>query len=137
MAVTNMENLNNNVLGNLKELIRTETVIGDPIAIQGTTIIPVCKATFGFGAGGTDLGKTVEADKFGGGSGAGVTVTPVAFLVVREGHVQLLQLADKNNTADRVVNMVPDVVDKISCFCQGDKGEKVPPAADPVPDPSL
>ena len=120
MAVTNMENLNNNVLGNLKELIRTETVIGDPIAIQGTTIIPVCKATFGFGAGGTDLGKTVEADKFGGGSGAGVTVTPVAFLVVRE-----------------VVNMVPDVVDKISSFFQGDKGEKVPPAADPVPDPSL
>ena len=51
--------------------------------------------------------------------------------------IQLLQLADKNNTADRVVNMVPDVVDKISSFFQGDKGEKVPPAADPVPDPSL
>ena len=124
MAVNNMENLNNNVLGNLKDLIRTETVVGDPIEIQGTTIIPVSKVSFGFGAGGTDLGKEINTNKFGGGSGAGVTVHPVAFLVVREGHVQLLQLADKNNTADRVVNMVPDVVDKISSLVQGNKEKK-------------
>ena len=131
MAVNNMEYLNNNVLGNLKDLIRTETVIGDPIRMEGLTIIPVSRVTFGFGAGGTDLGKEVNADKFGGGSGAGVTVQPVAFLVVKEGHVQLLQLADKNNTADRVVNMVPDVVDKISSLVQGNKGKKEPdPPAD-------
>lgn len=128
MAVNNMENLNNNVLGNLKDLIRTETVIGDPMEIQGVTIIPVSKVTFGFGAGGTDLGKEVSANKFGGGSGAGVTVNPVAFLVVKDGHVQLLQLADKNNTADRVVNMVPDVVDKISSLVQGSKEKKEPAA---------
>ena len=110
---------------NLRQLVDVNTVIGDPIQTpDGTTIIPVSKVTFGFASGGTDFPSSKQpSELFGGGSGGGVTIQPLAFLVVRAGSVQLLQLASNNNTADRVVNLVPEMVDKISgLFSKGEKG---------------
>lgn len=102
---------------NLRQLVDVNTIIGDPITTpDGTTIIPVSKVTFGFASGGSEFPTNKQpTSPFGGGSGGGVTIQPLAFLVIKaNGAVQLLQLSTSSNTADKVVNMVPDVIDKIS-----------------------
>lgn len=130
MAINNLESLNENILSNLKNMVHVETIVGEPILCGGITIIPISKANFGFGAGGSDIGKDENAKKFGGGSGGAVTIQPIAFLVIQDGHVQLLQLADKNNTADRIINMVPEVMEKINGFVADSKPKKdQPPVA--------
>lgn len=107
----------------LREIVDVNTIIGDPItAPDGTIIIPVSKVSFGFGSGGSDLPAKVQKDIFGGGVGAGVSINPLAFLVVSGGNVKLLQMSSSSNTADKVVNMVPEVMDKITdLFSKNDK----------------
>ena len=132
MGKENINSLNDNVLNNLKGMVNADTIIGDPIRSEdGTTIIPVSKVSFAFASGGADTGKAAQADKFGGGAGGGVTVTPIAFLVLKEGRVQLLQLADKGQTVDRLLNMVPETMDRISSFLSKDKKPAEPAAAKP------
>ena len=127
MGQANVSALNDNVLGNLKGLVNADTIIGEAIhTADGTVIIPVSKVSFAFAAGGADMGKEAVQDKFGGGSGGGVTVQPIAFLVVKDGHVQLLQLAEKGNTADRALNLVPEVFDKVSGLFSKDKNAPAP-----------
>ncbi len=115
--------LTENALKNLRTLVDVNAIIGDPItAPSGTVIIPVSKVSFGFGTGGSDFPSQSPKEMFGGGTGGGVTIQPLAFLVMhKDGKVQLLQMASANNTADRIVNMVPDVVDKVSAFFAKDK----------------
>lgn len=108
----------------LREMVDVNTIVGQPIhAEDGTTIIPVSKVTFGFGSAGSDFPSSKPKDMFGGGSGGGVSISPIAFLVISGGNVRLLQLAgsDESGTADRIINMVPDVVDKVSDLFQAKK----------------
>ncbi|MGI5857520.1 MAG: GerW family sporulation protein [Candidatus Merdivicinus sp.] len=99
----------------IKEMVDVNTIIGDPVVTpDGTTIIPVSKVSFGFATGGTDLPTSQPKQTFGGGGGAGITLQPLAFLVVKDGDVKLLQIATASNTADKVVNSVPDIIDKVS-----------------------
>ncbi len=105
-------------LDKIRQMTDSSTIIGDPIHTQeGTTILPVSKVSMGFASGGSDFvsGKAPK-ELFGGGSGAGLSIQPVAFLVIREGEVRLIQLADHNATIDRALNMLPDLVDKVSAF---------------------
>lgn len=100
---------------NLRNLIDVNTIIGDPITTaDGTTIIPVSKVSFGFASGGSDLPSGKPKDFFGGGAGGGVSIQPLAFLVIKGDSVKILQIDQPKNTADRVVGMVPDVIDKVS-----------------------
>ena len=106
------------------KLPHVNSVIGREIVTpDGTVILPVSKVSFGFGSGGGDLPSS-QKELFGGGTGGGVTITPLAFLIVKNGDVKLLQVQSYNNTADRVVGMVPDVVDKVSGLISGSKKEK-------------
>ena len=99
---------------NLQTLIDSNSVIGkEVITPDGTVILPVSRVSFGFGTGGGDLPAT-QKELFGGGAGGGVSITPLAFLIVKNGDVKLLQVQSYSNTADRVVGMVPEVVDKVS-----------------------
>lgn len=99
---------------NLQTLIDSNSVIGkEVITPDGTVILPVSRVSFGFGTGGGDLPVT-QKELFGGGTGGGVSITPLAFLIVKNGDVKLLQVQSYSNTADRVVGMVPEVVDKVS-----------------------
>ena len=99
---------------NLQTLIDSNSVIGkEVITPDGTVILPVSRVSFGFGTGGGDLPAT-QKELFGGGTGGGVSITPRAFLIVKNGDVKLLQVQSYSNTADRVVGMVPEVVDKVS-----------------------
>ncbi len=137
MGKENINSLNDNVLNNLKGMVNADTIIGDPIHSEdGTTIIPVSKVSFAFASGGADTGKAAQTDKFGGGAGGGVTVTPIAFLVLKEGRVQLLQLADKGQTVDRLLNMVPETMDRISSLISKDR-KPSEPAAKPEEEPTV
>ena len=77
----------------IREMIDVNTIIGDPITTpDGTTIIPVSKVSFGFASGGSDIPTKTPKETFGGGSGAGISINPIAFLIVSGGDVKLLQL---------------------------------------------
>lgn len=109
----------------LRELANSETVIGNPIKVsENTTIIPVSKLSIGFASGGSDFPSKNPKELFGGGGGAGVTVTPKAFLVVENGNVRLLQLAKDGESIDRLCNMIPDAINQISSFIKKDKTEE-------------
>lgn len=109
----------------IKEMIDVNTIIGEPITSpDGTLIIPVSKVSYGFAAGGSDLPTKKETkDCFGGGSGAGVTIQPVAFLTVYQGDVRLVSVDREEGTADKLVNMIPDVLKKVKGVFKKDKSE--------------
>ena len=116
-----LPNMLDNTIAKIREMVDVNSVVGDPITTpDGVTIIPISKVSVGFGGGGSDfVSKNVnhQENPFGGGIGAGVKVTPVAFLIVKDGSVRMLPVATPaNTTADRLVEMVPDTLDKISSF---------------------
>ena len=114
----------NSTMEKVREMVDANNIVGAPITTpDGVTLIPISRVSFGFGSGGGDLPSS-QKELFGGGTGGGVTITPMAFLIVRNGDVKLLQVQSYNNTADRVVGMVPDVVDKVSGLISGSKKEK-------------
>ena len=108
----------------IREMVDVETIIGDPIAAEGVTIIPVSKVSFGFASGGSDL-PVQAAEKFAGGSGAGVTVKPVAFIVIKpDGAVNLIELGAKGSPLDGVFEALPGIVEKIKGFLAEKKAAK-------------
>ncbi len=113
-----VENLMKSTMENLKDMIDVNTVIGEAVETKdGTYIIPVSKVSFGFASGGTEYScqkqnQSSTVFPFGGGSGAGVSVKPVAFLVVKEDGVRMLPV-DQDTTYDRIVDSVPQVLDII------------------------
>ena len=109
----------------IREMVDVNTIIGEPITSpDGTIIIPVSKVSFGFASGGSDIPSKQPKDIFGGASGAGVSIQPLAFLVVYQRNVKLLQMTNDENTANNVVNMVPEVIDKISELFKKEKTGK-------------
>lgn len=99
----------------IRDLVDVSTIIGDPMYLEGgITIIPISKVTYGFASGGSDFPSKTNAQLFGGGGGAGVTITPVAFLIVSDGEVTLKHITAYDNAAERVVNLVPEMFDKVT-----------------------
>ncbi len=99
----------------LKEMVDVNTIIGDPITLpDGTSIIPISKVSFGFASGGSDLPAKSEKDLFGGGSGAGVSIQPLGFLVVYKGEAKLMQMSVNASTPNALASMIPDIIDKVS-----------------------
>ncbi len=114
-----LPNMLDNTIQKIRELVDVNSVIGQPISTpDGVTIIPVSKVSVGFGGGGSDfVNKSGGENPFGGGVGGGVKVTPICFLIVKEGNVRMMPVAaPANTTADRIVEMIPDTLDKISAF---------------------
>ena len=108
----------------IREMVDADTIVGAPIqAAEGVTILPISKVTFGFASGGSDIGSKTNKDLFGGGGGAGVSIAPIAFLVIQNGNVRTIQLADHASTVDRALNMVPELVDKLSELLKKNKEE--------------
>ena len=133
MSENTLQGLMKTTMDNLKEMIDVNTIIGDPVeTIDGTIIIPVSKVTAGFGSGGTEMSdsgcKSIEVNSnqypFGGGTGAGISVSPVSFLVVTKDQVKMLPVSQMN-TVERVLDSVPDVLNKIvDSFTKGNKEKK-------------
>ena len=110
----NLPNMLQDTISKIREMVDVNNVIGEPIVVGDVTIIPVSKVSVGFGGGGSDYIKNVgSGEPFGGG----VKVNPVCFLIVKDGNVRMMPVAaPANTTADRIVEMVPDTLDKIAAF---------------------
>lgn len=119
-------NLMDSTMDKIKEMIDVNTIVGEPItAADGTLVIPVSKVSYGFAAGGSDLPtKKENKDCFGGGSGAGVTIQPVAFLTVYQGDVHLISVDNSECGADKLLGIIPDVVDTVKGIFKKDKKDK-------------
>ena len=117
----NLPNMLDNTITKIREMVNVNSVVGEPITTpDGVTIIPISKVSIGLGGGGSDfVSKNVNhhENPFGGGVGAGVKIDPVAFLIVKDGSVRMLPVATPaNTTADRIVEMVPDTLEKLAAF---------------------
>ena len=118
---TPLNDLMDTTMDKIREMVDSNTIIGEPITTpDGVTVIPVSRVSFGFGAGGGDYGKT-EATRFGGG----VKVDPVAFLVVKDGLTRVMPVAiPAAATVDRVLDLVPEVLDRVQNFVDKKREEK-------------
>ncbi|MGN0467183.1 MAG: GerW family sporulation protein [Acutalibacteraceae bacterium] len=117
----------------IRNLVDTSTIIGEAIYAEGgITIIPVSKVTYGFASGGADFPSKSNQELFGGGGGAGVTITPVAFLVISDGEVTLKHITAYDNAAERVVNLVPEMFDKVTGLVKKAKKDSDKPAEEPT-----
>ena len=108
----------------VREMIDANTIVGEPITtVDGITLIPVSKLSFGFAGGGSDFSKKQEAPNgFGGGIGAGVKIDPVAFIVIKGDNVRLLHVTPPaESTVDRIIETVPVMFDKVTGFISKDK----------------
>lgn len=111
---TKVKDLVSSAIGKIRELSDADTIIGNPIKADGNiTIIPVSKVSYGFAAGGTDLPSKSDNALFGGGSGGGVSIQPIAFIVVSDGDVKLLEIGAGNSQANAIINAVPDLISKV------------------------
>ena len=125
MAEHPIQGLMGVTMDKIREMTDSNTIIGKAITTpDGTMILPVSRVSFGFASGGTDFNGKNNANKdlFGGGSGAGVSISPVAFLVIKDGSVRTIQLSDTSNSLDRALAMLPELVDKVSVMVKS-KGE--------------
>ena len=126
----NLNELVKNSLGAIKGMVDVSTVVGDAITTSdGTIVIPVTQVSCGFGAGGTEVGTSKLSPNgqypFGGGSGGGVKVKPVAFLVVAGEKVRLIPVSPANEgPVDKLVGMLPDVFDKVNGYIKSKKEAK-------------
>ena len=132
MAEHPIQGLMGVTMDKIREMVDSNTIVGSPISVEGgTTIIPISKVTFGFASAGTDVGANSAKDMFGGGSGAGVSVTPIAFLVIKDGNVRTVQLSEYVTSVDRAIGMIPELVDKISALIKKEKPEQPEKADEP------
>jgi len=122
-----LPNMLENTIQKIREMVDVNSVVGEPITTpDGVTIIPVSKVSVGFGGGGSDFVNSKGGENpFGGGVGGGVKVTPVCFLIVKDGNVRMMPVAQPaSTTADRIVEMVPDTLDKLTAYLDSKKEAK-------------
>ncbi len=118
----------------IKEMVDCQTIIGETIdAGDGIKIIPISKVTYGFASGGSDFPTKTSKELFGGGGGAGVTISPVGFLVIKNGEVSVKYVSEgADSQAERIISMVPDVVNKVTDVVSKFKSDKTAEAIDSV-----
>lgn len=111
-----LEGLVEAAMQNLRSIADGETIVGKPVTVGETTIIPISSVKVGFATGGSDLPTKSSKDQFGGGTGGGIKVDPIAFITITNGDVKLLQMTVNQSKENALINMVPDALDKISSF---------------------
>lgn len=117
---TKVQALISESMSKIHEMTDADTVMGNPVTVDGATIIPVSKISYGFAGGGTDLPTKTDKECFGGGSGVGVTIQPLGFLVISDGDVRFLQINLDTSTSSAVVNMIPEVFSKVQSLFKKD-----------------
>ena len=115
-----IEGLMSEAMEHIRQMVDVNTIVGAPITTpDGTTVIPISKVTFGFGAGGSQFsakptGKKEDEALFGGGSGGGVSISPVAFLIVNSEQIKLLPVKSASTTTDKLIDLVPELINKFN-----------------------
>ncbi len=124
MKETPVNKIMENTLEKMREMVDVSTIIGDPIKTGDTTLIPVSKVSYGFTSGGTDLPSKQNNELFGGGGGGGITISPVAFIVIQGEKVRMMQINNYTSSADRAIAMIPELVDQISQLVKAKDSDK-------------
>lgn len=115
----------------IRDLVDVSTIVGEPVySADGLTIIPVSRVAYGFGTGGSDFPSKSRSDVFGGGGGAGINITPVAFLVISNGNVTVKAIPSGDSTADRIVGLVPEMFDTVNGLISKVKDDKASKSAE-------
>ena len=112
-------------MDNVKNILKVDTVVGEPIITpDGITLVPISKISLGFGGGGVEFSsKKAGNDRpYGGGNATGVKIEPIGFLVIKEGTVRMINVTPPaSNTVDRIIDMVPQVIDRVDNFIDKQK----------------
>lgn len=125
MSDTAIKGIMDVTMEKIRAMVDADTIIGKEIKLEsGIVIIPVSKISFGFASGGSDFPSKTNKELFGGGAGAGVSVTPTAFIVVNGNDVRMLQVSKKPDSTDKAIDMLPALVDKVTALFKKDKNEK-------------
>ena len=121
----NIKDIMGTTMDKIKAIASADTIIGDPITIgSDITAIPISKVSYGFASGGSDFSTKSSKEMFGGGGGAGMTITPVAFLIVQNNEVKIISIDTNPTSTDKVVSMIPEFFDKVVKAFKKDKKEK-------------
>lgn len=113
-----IEGLMNTAMEKIRQMVDVNTIVGEAItAPDGSIIIPVSKISYGFGSGGSDIPQKIKSENiqelFGGGAGAGISITPVGFLTICKGEVKMIQIEPFNSSIDRIIELAPEVMQTI------------------------
>lgn len=112
MSENNIKGILDITMEKLKGMINADIITGNPITVDGITMVPVSRVSYGLATGGSDFPSKTGQDLFGGGGGAGVTVVPVAFIVIKDGNVKMMPIYNELTTLEKAITMVPEIVDK-------------------------
>lgn len=124
MKETPVNRIMESTLEKMREMVDVSTIIGEPMVTADTTLIPVSKVTYGFTSGGTDLPSKQNKELFGGAGGGGISITPVAFIVIQNGKCRMMQINNYTSSADRAISMIPELIDKVSELIAENKSDK-------------
>ena len=117
MASGNLVDVLQEIVGELRQVARSESIIGAPVTIGDRTIVPITKLSVGFGAGGAEGARPDKGTGFGGGGGGGATIEPVAFLILDKDRVQLLT-ARRHGIVEAVLDAAPDIISSIKSWTE-------------------
>ena len=137
MSGNQVNNLMETSMEKIKQMVDVNTVLGDPITTpDGTTVIPVTKVSYGFASGGSDLPSKAQPNSglFAGGSGAGISLLPIAFLVLSNGNARIMQIEPYTGPIDRALEKIPELMDRITGLLPKKKNEEAEAAATNTPE---
>ena len=112
MSDNNIKNILETTMEKLKGMINAEVITGEPVTVGEVTLIPVSRVSYGFATGGSDFGTKTSKELFGGAGGAGVTIVPVAFIVVSGGDVKMMPIYNELTTVEKAISMTPEIIEK-------------------------
>jgi len=121
MSENKIRGIMDTTMDKLHAMVDADTIIGTPVIVGETTLIPVSRVAFGLATGGSDFPSKADKGLFGGGGGAGVTITPVAFISVTNGNVKMMPIYNELTTVDKALTMAPELIEKIKELFKKDK----------------
>ena len=121
MGENNIKAIMDTTMDKLHAMVDADTIIGTPLTVGNITLIPVSKASFGLATGGSDFPSKTQSGLFGGGGGAGVTISPVAFIAIKDGDVKMMPSDNDLSAVDKAINMAPEMLEKVKELLKKDK----------------
>lgn len=121
MGENNIKGIMDTTMDKLHAMVDADTIIGTPLTVGNITLLPVSKVSFGLATGGSDFPSKSDKNLFGGGGGAGVTITPIAFIAVNGDNVRMLPIYNEMGTVEKAINMAPELLDKVKDLFSKDK----------------
>ena len=128
-----MDNINpigelmQSTMDNVKNMLKVDTVVGEPIYTpDGITLVPISRISVGFGGGGVEFSPKRAGERpYGGGNATGVKIEPIGFLIIKDGVVRMVNVTPPaSTTVDRIIDLVPQVMDRVDAFIDKQKSEK-------------